>query len=150
MIKPIFLVFSLLICANCCAQEACIENQELQNIWMSTSSGIWENESASGIYKALVVRKMGRESSSDEVKIQLVERTKNNELKILKTIVLDTPGYKGYVENITLHPIDKSLVALYVDINMKAMGGIVMREVYIINAKGEAKKLSVAESQDIY
>jgi hypothetical protein len=118
-------------------------------VWQAKTSGYWKANEKDGYYRVLVNREFGKEHSFDDVTVQILELTKINKLKILKTVSLKTPGYKGYVRDISLKRLDDTRAAVSVDIEMKAMGGIVLREVHIVTINGKVNKVVDAVSKDL-
>lgn len=137
----------------CFAQIACSSNDEAfdySDLWISKTSGTWESGKDYGYYRILVLRRPGKEHSQDDVYVQVVKRGENVN-KIERTIKLDSPGYKGYVKDIELVNIeDINMVAVHMDIEMKAMNGIIMREIYLVSPSGKVKPLVQAKYMDIY
>ena len=62
--------------------------------------------------------------------------------KIGRTIKLDSPGYKGHVKNVSLIDINElNGLPFTIDIEMKAMEGIVLRDVYLVSPDGKVNAL---------
>jgi hypothetical protein len=126
------------------------EELDYSNLWMSKTSGTWEIGKDYGYYRVLVTRKTGKDHAQDDVYVQIAKRTVDSN-KIERTIKLDTPGYKGYVRDIELVNISgANSVAVHIDIEMKAMDGIVLRDVYLVSPDGKVKTVVQSKYMDIY
>ena len=127
-----------------------VEEIDIANLWLSKSSGTWELENKYGFYQVMVLRTQGREHSQDEVYIQIIRKSETGNI-VVRTVKLNSPGYKGFVKNIELINIDEiNMLALHLDIEMKAMNGITMREIYLISPDGKVKSLIEAGYIDLY
>ena len=123
---------------------------DYSDLWMSKTSGTWTSGNDYGYYRVLVLRRSSKEHSQDDVYVQIVKRGENTN-KVERTIKLDSPGYKGHVKDIELINIDElNMMAVHLDIEMKSMNGITMREIYLISPSGKVKPLVRAKYMDIY
>ena len=145
LIVTIALLFSLPACA-----KDSNTTPALSDLWLSKSIGVWENGKKYGYFKVLVYRS-GLEHAGDKIRVMITQAdTNNNRQKIKHERWLDSPGYKGFVEGISLKIIKPDKLILGLDIEMKGMEGVVMKEVYIIDSKGKVKKLVDAKYKDMY
>lgn len=145
LIVTIALLFSLPACAK---DSNTIP--ALSDLWLSKSIGVWEKGKKYGYFKVLVYR-TGLEHARDKVKVLITQAdTKNNRQKIKHEQWLDSPGYKGYVEGVSLKILNPDKLILGIDIEMKGMDGVVMKEVYIIDSKGKVKQVVNVKYKDIY
>lgn len=120
------------------------------SLWMAKTAGTWKSGSDYGFYRVAVYRLTG-EHASDTVEIQIVKAGSDGSAKeVIKTVTLESPGYQGYVQGISFTKINDQLMSISLDIEMKAMDGIVLREVYLVNPDGNVRNLVKAKYQDIY
>ena len=118
-------------------------------VWMLKTSGTWTRGKRYGYYRAIVLRK-GIEHAMDQVQVQLLEADdKTNSVRVVTCVDLDTPGLKGYVTDLDFEKIDDTRMAVGIDIEMKAMNNIVLREVFLVDATGAAKRLVKADYVEI-
>ena len=122
----------------------------LSELWLSKSVGVWEKGKEYGYFKVLVYR-TGLEHASDKVKVIITQAdTKKNKQKIIHEKWLDSPGYKGFVDDIDLKMLKTDKLILGIDVDMKGMDGVVMKEVYIIDSSGKVNQVADAKYKDIY
>lgn len=119
-------------------------------LWLAKSAGTWERNNAYGYFKVLVFRQLG-EHAHDRVQIQItrVDPEKYTE-KVVNSYWLESPGVKGNVADLHFRKIDDHRMALMMDIYMKGMEGIVLREAFLLLPDGKHKRLTEAEHVDIY
>ena len=119
------------------------------NLWLAKSFGSWTEDEKSGYYRVMVYRAIGESSHGfDSVFVDILERGETRGIK--NSVELDTPGYKGYVRDVSFKKINATTMAVLLDIEMKAMDGLVLREVFLVSPDGSSRKLVEAKYQDIY
>ena len=122
----------------------------LSDLWLSKSIGVWEKGKEYGYFKVLVYR-MGLEHAGDKIRIIITQAdTKNNHQIVKYEKWLESPGYKGFVDDISLKMLKSDKLILGVDVEMKEMDGVILKEVYIVDLKGKVKKLVDAKYKNIY
>jgi hypothetical protein len=87
------------------------------------------------------------EFSTDSVSVDILEVGENESVKIIRTIPIDSPKYKGHIEDISFNLIDKKHIALSLDIEMKGMYGIKMRDIFLISMNGKVEPISIASGK---
>jgi hypothetical protein len=118
-------------------------------VWMVKTGGTWKQGARYGHYRAVVIRK-GVEHATDWVQVQFMEADdKANVRRVRGCVNLDSPGLKGYVNDLSFKKIDDTHTAVSIDIEMKAMNDIVLRDVFVVDAKGEARRAVEAKSVEI-
>lgn len=118
-------------------------------VWMVKTGGAWKQGGRYGHYRAVVVRK-GIEHATDWVQVQLLEANdKTNARRVRGCVNLDSPGLKGYVSDLRFTKIDDTHAALSIDIEMKAMKEVVLRDVFVVDAGGAARRVVEAKSVEI-
>jgi hypothetical protein len=118
-------------------------------VWMVRTGGTWKQGARYGHYRAVVLRK-GIEHASDWVQVQFLEADdKTNTRRVRGCVNLDSPGLKGYVSDLTFKKLDDTRTTLGIDIEMKAMNDVVLRDLFVIDAKGEARRVTEAKSVEI-
>ncbi|MFY9268867.1 MAG: hypothetical protein WAO55_03860 [Candidatus Manganitrophaceae bacterium] len=126
------------------------ESPNWVQLWMAKSGGVWKIQKRYGYYKVLVFRE-GLEHSQDRVLIQITEADPpKNTQRIIHSYWLKSPGIKGYIADIQLSMIDSQRMALSLDIEMKAMDGIILKEIYLLFPDGRQKLVNEAKYTDIY
>lgn len=122
---------------------------KLSSVVLADSVGVWEQEEEYGYFKVIVYRE-GLEHSQDKVRVLITKAQPNsNNQEIINDFVLNSPGVKGHINHIALEIVNNQLV-LGLDISMKAMDGITLREVMLIKANGTVTELSTANHSDLY
>lgn len=121
------------------------------SLFMCKTGGTWEGkDSTYGYYKALVFRE-GLEAAKDRILIQITQMNEKTEKEtVKKQFWLDSPGIKGYITDLTFTQIDGERMALSLDIQMKAMENLVLREIFILRPNGSFKKIVNAEYVDVF
>ena len=137
MLKPMLLLFIALLASPCIAAES----YDDKNLWLLKSYDL---------YKVKVYRTSGRAHAGDYVQVDIYERLANGDRKLSKIIDLPTPGYKGYIQDIIFNTVKKDRVAVTFHIQMKAMEGVILTELFVINNKGEYEKLVNATYADLF
>lgn len=142
-IKVAFVAFiALLILTSIVAADE-------SELYMAKSIGIWEDEGTYGYFKVLVYRR-GLEHSRDDIVMLITEAdTKNNKQKIIKKVYIQPSLIKGYVNDISLAVVNNGLL-IGLDIEIKAMDGIILREVLLVSLDGNIKVIAAADYVDIY
>jgi hypothetical protein len=116
---------------------------------MMKTAGIWRSGTKYGYYR-IVVRRQGFEHGMDQVELQILEADGNAmKRQPVHCIDLETPGLKGYITDVTLRAIDDRIVAIELDIEMKAMDGIVAREILVASYDGKVRVVAEAKSIDV-
>jgi len=111
---------------------------DVSNILMAKSTGIWSKGKDYGYLKVIAYRD-GLEHPADKVRVLIIRvNAESNNQIIVKDIQIKSPGIKGYVQNLSLIIVNNQL-SLGIDIEMKAMDGIVLRESFLISVDGEVK-----------
>ena len=113
-------------------------------VWLVKTSGTWKKEKEFGYYRVIVTRNAG-EHSRDQAYVQIL----NNKLEILKTVKLDTPGYKGYVKNVSFNNIGNVKIAISFEIEMKGMYGTTQMEIFVLNSEGVVETVVESKWQDL-
>lgn len=151
LVHAIVLVFVLVSCKQVRAETpgGCRQARDV-NVWLLKTGGHWEDGDAHGHFRVLVVRK-GVEHAIDSVRVQ-VTRTidAKNKREIVRCVDLGTPELKGYVEDVGIVEHGEKRAAIYVDISMKAMEDLVLREVFIVSSNGKVKKVVNADYIDLF
>jgi hypothetical protein len=118
-------------------------------VWMVKTGGLWKQGARYGHYRAVVLRK-GIEHATDWVQVQFLEADdRTNTRRTSGCVNLSSPGLKGYVTDLSFKKIDDTRAALSIDIEMKAMNDLVLREVFLVDIKGEARRVVEARSVEI-
>ena len=125
-------------------------NQEDDYLWMAKTAGSWSDGNKVGFYRVKVYRVPGEAHSGDDVVVDILERDGSGKQFIKKIVPLDVPGYRGYIRDISFKKIDGERMAIIFGIEMKAMEGLVLREILLISPNGEVKTLVEAKYRDIY
>lgn len=125
-------------------------NQEDDYLWMAKTAGSWSYGNKVGFYRVKVYRVPGEAHSGDDVVVDILERDGSGKRFIKKIVPLDVPGYRGHIRDISFKKIDGERMAIIFDIEMKAMEGLVLREILLISPNGEVKTLVEAKYRDIY
>ena len=124
------------------------DEPKVADIYLAKSIGIWEAGKDYGYFKVIVYR-MGLEHAQDKVRV-IMTKAEAEKQQVIDDIWLDTPGIKGFVNDISLKMINSSRMALALDIEMKAMDGVVLREVYLIEKDQKPKLIAPVKHIDIY
>jgi len=119
-----------------------------ENISISKSIGIWENKKDYGFFSVLVYKFNGIETTRVLIKKSLdLSTDKNNIFEILKDINIPTPNYQGIVKDIHLQIINNKLLITF-DILMRAMDGVIMQEVLLVDIHGKVSMIQKAKYVD--
>ena len=123
---------------------------EYGDLWLAKSLGMWNQNTGEYVkIRVMVYRKRGEAHGYDIVFVNILERSENS-WALRKSVELDTPGYKGYIRDVALKRIDDERMAIIFDIEMKAMEGLVLREVFVISPSGVARRFVEAEYIDLF
>jgi len=141
----VVLLILFLFAATC---EAVENNYVDENVWMVKTQGTWSNKDDYGYFKIIVLREIG-EHGADKVLFQMLKVKENSTLEVVKIIEIPSPGYKGYVKDVSFVSIHNGKYLIALDIEMKAMNGIVLRDVFQIFSDGTFKKIVNAKYVDI-
>jgi hypothetical protein len=113
------------------------------------TGGFWRSAGRFGHYR-VIVRREGVEHAIDRAELQiLVTNDKTGKREISTCTDLKTPGLKGYVEDITFRKVSDAVTAISLDISMKAMGDVVLREVILASRLGKVQRIVDASSTDL-
>jgi len=110
------------------------------DIWMLKSRGTWTDGDDYGHYRVVVYRKTGRDHSQDRVQVQITQAKERLRVAV-RCIDLDTPGLKGYVRDIRIQPVNDQAAAIELSIEMKAMEGVILQDVFLVAAAGRVEKI---------
>lgn len=126
------------------------ELPDIAQLWLAKSGGIWREGERYGFYKVLVYRE-GTEPAQDRVLVNVTQvQSPAQNQQVIRSVWLDTPGIKGYIADIGFKMIDNTRMALTLDIAMKGMDGLTLREVYVVRADGTYRQIQAANQLDIY
>jgi len=146
LVRVFLLLFMMLVYSSCIWA-----NDKDNYLWLAKTSGTWKADNGTyGYYRGMVYRRLGETGASDKVVIDILEQKTSGERLLKKEVVLPSPGYAGYVEDIFFKKITEKIMAIQLDIEMNGMGGVVLREVYLISPAGIVKRITRAQYQDIY
>ena len=126
---------------------ACIATLD-PGVWLAKTGGAWKQKERYGYLRVVVLRK-GIEHATDWVQVQILEvDDKANLTRSRACVDLEAPGLKGYVKDVSFTKIDDTHVAVGLDVEMKAMNGVVLRDVFVIDAKAAAAR-RVVEAKSV-
>lgn len=143
----LWLLLSASVFTSCVAAKD--DEPKLADVFLAKSIGVWESGKDYGYFKVIVYR-MGLEHAQDKVRVITTKAGAENQQMVVNDIWLDAPGIKGYVNDISLKMINSSRLALALDIEMKAMEGVILREVYLIEKDQSPRLIVPANYIDIY
>ena len=112
-------------------------------------SDLWLQKSHGG-YKVRVFRVLGKEHAYDHVEVQIYDVADDGTSTLKETIELPTPGYKGYIRDVSFNTISETRVAITFQVDMKAMEGVILTELFIVEQSGKFKRVLEAEYVDLY
>ncbi len=112
-------------------------------------SNLWLQKSHGG-YKVRVYRVLGEAHAFDYVEVQIYNVADDGTRTHKETIKLPTPGYKGYIRDVSFNTIDKNRVAITFQVEMKAMEGVVLSELFIVEHSGKFERVLEAKYIDLY
>lgn len=119
------------------------------DLWLVKTQGVWKQANDWGYYQVRVYRE-GSEHSKDRVEVWQTQILNDTGVaKIKNKIALPGPGIKGYVKDIEFSKIDEQHMLVILNIEMKAMNEITLKEVYRVYADGKVKLLKSAEYFDV-
>lgn len=119
------------------------------DIWLTKTAGIWEKGKHYGFYQAQVYR-AGIEHPVDTIEIKEIQIDEKLQKKsIVNSYKLSTPGIKAYVHDVNMKMIDEKRMLLYLDLEMKAMEGAILREVYLLGPDGKHELIEEAQYRDL-
>ncbi len=141
--------YFIVLCLFAYSSLSFSSNYNISDIVIAKSTGVWSKEKDYGYFKVFVYRN-GLEHAKDVIRVLITKvDTKNNNQNIIKDIKIDSPGIKGYVQDLSLAIVNNKL-SLGVDIEMKAMENIILKESLLINLDGKVKVIMPAKYIDIY
>ena len=118
-------------------------------VWLAKTGGLWTQGDHYGHYRVLVLRK-GIEHAIDQVQVQWLEADDKANVRHARTCInLESPGLKGYVTDVSFKKVDNNRTAIGIDIEMKAMYDVVLREVYLVSAKAEVRRVVEGKYVDL-
>ena len=119
-----------------------------ENISISKSIGIWEDQKDYGFFSVLVYKSNGIETTRILIKKSLdLSTDKNHTFEILKDINIPSPHYQGTVKEIHLQIINNKLL-ITLDILMRAMDGVIMQEILLVDIYGKVSMIQKAKYVD--
>jgi len=119
------------------------------DLWMTKTAGIWEKGTVYGFYQVQVYR-TGIEHPIDTIEIKEIQIDEKKQKKsVLNTYKLNTPGIKAYVHDVNMNMIDEKRMLLYLELEMKAMEGAILREVYLLGPDGKHELIEEAQYRDL-
>lgn len=74
------------------------------DVWLVRTLGTWSDGPRDGYYRVVVSRATGGHSV-DTVDVQILETRGDDPLATLRTVRLTSPGFRGFVEDVTITPI---------------------------------------------
>jgi len=138
-----------MLCLITYSSISCSSNYNISNLFLAKTVGIWSKDKAYGYFKVIVYRE-GLEHSIDKVRVLITKvNSKSNNQIVIKDIQLKSPGLKGYIHDLSLIVVNNQL-SLGLDIEMKGMDNIVLRESYLIDKDGTVKIIMPVKYIDIY
>lgn len=131
------------------APPACANPATNPDVWLLRSGGLWKQDSAYGNFRVLVVRK-GVEHALDHVEVQVTSIVDDDTTAIRHCSVVPSPGLKGYVTDVSIRSVDDRWAAIELDVEMKAMDGIVLKEVFLASSDGQVLPVVEAKYVDLF
>jgi hypothetical protein len=118
-------------------------------VWLVKTGGFWRSAGRFGHYR-VIVRREGVEHAIDRAELQILETNdKTGKREVATCTDLKTPGLKGYVEDIVFRKVSDAVTAISLDISMKAMDEVVLREVILASRLGKIQRVVDATSTDL-
>lgn len=147
--KKYLLLLALLVCLPSIeATEATDPKLLLTQIILAKETGAWKEGNSFGYYQVVVWR-AGLEHARDHLSVHILSAdAESGNKRLIRAIEIPSPGIKGYVEDIAVKMVDNRLF-LAVDIRMKAMDGVVLREAFLVDHRGKWARIQEAGYQDI-
>ncbi|MDQ6999970.1 MAG: hypothetical protein Q9M12_03675, partial [Mariprofundus sp.] len=102
MKKIIILLILAGFSSNCVAQDS--DPVISSNVWLVKTQGTWVNGKEYGYYRIVVSRIVG-DHGGDSTTLEIL-KVVDDSLKVIKQIRIPSPGYKGYVNNISFLQLD--------------------------------------------
>ena len=103
-----------------------------------------------GDYKVRIYRVLGTEHAYDHVEVHIYNLANDGTRTHQKTIELPTPGYKGYIHDVSFNTIGETRVAITFHVEMKAMEGVILSELFIVDHSGKFERVLEAKYVDLY
>ena len=116
-------------------------------VWMSKSQSLVGEEDLF-TYQVEVRRRIGVDHGADSVMVNIYKG--EGKPKLIHAIPLDLPGIKGYIRDIAFLGVNGDRMAISFDIEMKAMDGLVLKEVMLVGKDGRVKTVVEAKGVDLY
>ena len=140
------------LAANALEPEECSATASDPDVWMVRTGGLWTVDGSYGHFR-VAVRKVGVEHSRDLLEVQVIsvegDSLEDEHRKLLRCTLLKPPLLKGYVESIGIRSVSERAAVVELDIEMKAMEGVVLREVLLVFPDGRVEKVVEAKYVDI-
>lgn len=151
-------LIALSVSSACLAWTGTADSQELpasaqvpQDVWLVASGGLWEQEESVGRYRVVVLRH-GSEPAEDTVDVEILKIVGDlgSERHVtLRTIRLPSPSYKGNVISAHIHSVSKIAAVVDLRIEMRAMNGVVLSDVFLVSPAGEVRPIVVARGVEL-
>jgi hypothetical protein len=134
--------------ATAAPPAGCVEPAD-PSVWLVKTGGFWRAGGRFGHYR-VIVRREGVEHASDRAELQIVlTNDKAAKQEISTCTDMKTPGLKGYVEDVTFKKVDDKVTAISLDLSMKSMNDVVVREIVLASYRGKVKRVVEASSLDL-
>jgi hypothetical protein len=142
----VFLVVIGSATSACAAQQpaAC----DMAHLWKAETSGVWEQNKSRGYFRAVLSRIPG-EPAEDSLCVQIIESRSNGEMLLKRSIGIGAIGYRGAVSRLNIASIPGNRAVVSIDIEMRGMEGIELREVYVVGLDGSVIKVAEARYSDL-
>ena len=118
-------------------------------VWLVKTGGFWRSAGRFGHYR-VIVRREGVEHAIDRAELQILETNdKTGKREVATCTDLKTPGLKGYVQDVNFRKVNDAVTAISLDISMKDMDEVVLREVILASRSGKVQRVVDAKSIDL-
>ena len=118
-------------------------------MWLVKTGSFWRAGGRFGHYR-VVVRREGVEHAIDRAELQiLTTNDKTGKREITRCTDLKTPGLDGYVEDVSFKKVTDRATAVGIDISMKAMNDVILRETMLVSYQGKVQHIVDAPSIDL-
>ncbi|MGH7926440.1 MAG: hypothetical protein ACREQV_01415 [Candidatus Binatia bacterium] len=149
LIASIFLSSILLGVTAGAAEASECRYSDRNDLWMAKTSGIWEAGERYGYFRVLVFRKIG-DAAMDTVCVETLSVDESSQnLTVLRTDRLESPGYAGNVSDIHFFGSVKGGMAVGLDIQMRGMNNIVLRDVFVVYSNASPRRIVAAKFVDV-
>jgi len=134
--------------AACATTPSDCDFTKRNDLWLARTSGTWKAEVSYGFFRVLIFRKVG-DAAMDTVCVDVLQvDEKSRSLSILRRDRLTGPGYSGNVVDVHFFSEGAGKTAVGIDILMKGMDGIALREVYVLATNSAPRRLVQAKFAD--